>query len=227
MTKMKFRVIFMSLGVTFMVLGATLFFMDWRGQDSKDVPKSNVLNDFLKANQAYRDADERFWNFVDAEKKPSIPGRLNLEELKSLYSSYVKQLDSLNQKDAENQPWRWQFFNNRANAQVYQIFLAGALKENGTLTKKLAKSALDDYLTALEKCGLDENCKIFVGQNIDWLTRPPSAESNGKGDGQGLGNLFEGDEDSVGSGNMAEENNRPVPFYIPGASPGKSISGAH
>lgn len=230
MVKNKKKVLLFFLGIVLVGFGGFFSYFGYEAQKEKNIPKSSAFSEFLKANEMYDEADSRFWNLVNAGQKPNPPGAVNLEELKALYVSYIKQLNSLDLsaeggKD-QSAPWLWQVWNNKANAEVYQVFLGTALKEDPAIIKKLAKSALDDYLTALKYCGNDKSCITFIGQNIDWLTRVPPSNKDGKGEGQGLGNLFEGESESAEAGG-GPQNGDKLPFYIPGASPGKSIKGAH
>ena len=237
MVKNRKKILFFLLGLMLIISGSVFSYFGSEAEKGKNIPKNSAYSEFLKANKMYDEADSRFWNLIKAAEKPNPPGAVNLEELKALYVSYVKQLNSLDLsaqggsasggKKDQNAPWLWQVWNNKANAEVYQVFLATALKEDKAIIKKLAKSALDDYLTALKNCGSDRACVTFVGQNIDWLTRVPPSNKDGKGEGQGLGNLFEGDDASPEEGSGLEEGDQRLPFYIPGASPGKSIKGAH
>jgi len=222
--KKKFLLFF--FGIMLVGFGGFFSYFGYEAEKAKNIPKSSAFDEFLKANEAYREDDSRFWGLVNAAEKPNAPETVNIEELKASYVSYVRQLDSLNLKNVQDVSWLWQVWNNKANAEVYQVFLGMILKEDPAMIKKLAKSALDDYLTSLKNCGNNVSCMIFVGQNIDWLTRVPPSNKDGKGEGQGLGNLFGDENGSAQDGSSSQEGDK-LPFYIPGASPGKSIKGAH
>src|SRR3989338_273467 len=130
MYKLKKKTLLFLLGIALVSLSAVFSYFGHETRKEKDVPKSSAYGEFLKANEMYDEADSRFWNLVKATEKPNPPGAVNLEELKALYVSYVKQLNSLDLsakggKD-QNTQWLWQVWNNKANAQVYQVFLATA-----------------------------------------------------------------------------------------------------
>lgn len=213
--------------------GPTIKLMEDALAGSSGDPNFEVYR-FILANEIYREADREFWGFVKSGERPTKSKIPDLDGNLALYEKYITELDRLTQKTEGKEIFLWQAMNNRGNAKVYEIFLGFMLKENQKKLEKLAKAALADYVKAYEYCRQDKDCVNFVGQNIDFLTRippPPRIKAPGKEGGEqqggGLGNLFKKDGDSGNGASGQNEGDGAPDIIIPGASPGRSIKGAH
>lgn len=205
----------------------------------------------IVANEIYRKADQKFWEFLKAAERPTESRIPDLQGNLALYEKYISEIDRITLKESKGRgDFLWQAWNNRGNAKVYEIFLSFILKDDTKKLEKLAKSALADYVKAYDYCGQNKDCANFVGQNIDFLTRiplknqnkkdePQAGDKNGesqpgdkKGESQsnggGLGNLFQKDDSSSeGIGDGKEDDKGGPKIILPGTSSGRSIKGAH